>query len=353
MPLLGRRRLTSFNRRMGRRLIRAAGWLIGVGLLVGCGESAVRSSSLDPQGPAASQISNLWWLMLALGGVTFLVVMVLLLYGLFRKRENPDSTNLAAMETSKHSQRLVVGGGIIFPAVILTVVFGFTLYTLAGLTGMREDGSLVVEVVGHRWWWQVNYPEQGFTTANEIHIPVGEPVQFRLETADVIHSFWVPALHGKLDLVPGQTNTLWLEADEPGEYQGLCAEFCGIQHAKMLFVVVAESREEFEAWSAAQQESAVIPTDELTEQGFVVFMDEGCNDCHTVRGTPADGKLGPDLTHFASRLTLGAGVYPNNRDFLASWIMNPHDLKEGNLMPATSLSDQELEALLAYMESLQ
>jgi cytochrome c oxidase subunit 2 len=218
---------------------------------------------------------------------------------------------------------------------------------------MAADDRLVIEVIGHQWWWEVNYPDQGFVTANEIHIPVGEPVQVQLIAADVIHSFWVPELHGKLDLVPGQTNTLWLEADTVGEYRGLCAEFCGIQHAKMLFVVVAEPREEFDAWAAAQQEPAPQPAGELAQQGLVVFTDAGCNDCHTVRGTAAEGELGPDLTHFASRLTIGAGVYPNDRETLASWVLDPHTLKEGNLMPATSLSETELEALLAYLELLE
>jgi cytochrome c oxidase subunit 2 len=318
--------------------------------LAGCSQSAVRSNSLEPQGPAANQIADLWWLMLALGTMTFLVVMGLLAWGLWRRRRGEESNYQIA---KGRSQKLIVGGGVIFPAVILTIVFGFTLKTLSGLNSMQQDGALVIEVIGHQWWWEINYPEQGFTTANEIHIPAGEPVEFRLEAADVIHSFWVPSLHGKRDLIPGQTNTLWLEADEPGEYQGLCAEFCGIQHAKMLFVIVAEPQADFDDWLAAQQETAVIPTDELAEEGFLVFMDQGCNDCHTVRGTAADGELGPDLTHFASRLTLASGAYPNNREYLTEWIVNPHDLKEGNFMPATSLSDQELEALLTYLGLLQ
>lgn len=317
---------------------------------MGCSQSAVRSNSLEPQGPAANQIADLWWLMLVLGTTTFLIVMVLLAWGLWRRRRG-EETNVQI--TKRRSQKLIIGGGVIFPAVILTVVFGFTLKTLSGLNNIQQDGAVIVEVIGHQWWWEINYPGHDFTTANEIHIPVGEPVQFELKTADVIHSFWVPSLHGKKDLIPGQTNTLWLEADKPGQYQGLCAEFCGIQHAKMLFVVVAEPRADFENWLAEQQKTAVIPTDELAEQGFLVFMDAGCNDCHTVRGTAADGTLGPDLTHFGSRLTLASGVYPNNQDFLTEWILSPHDLKEGNLMPATTLSEQELEALLAYLALLQ
>lgn len=331
----------------------AIGWLMGLGSVVGCSETPFRTNSLNPQGPAAARIADLWWLILVLGTGTFLVVMALLAWGLWRKRPDLEGGEQSGEVVRRRSRRIVVGGGIIFPAVVLTVVFGFTLSTLANLNGMEDGEALVVEVVGHQWWWEVGYPNEGFVTANEIHIPVGEPVQFRLGTADVIHSFWVPALHGKMDLVPGQTNIWWLEADEAGEYWGLCAEFCGIQHAKMLFVVVAEPRAEFDAWLAGQQEAAQAPTEALTEEGFLVFMNTGCNDCHTVRGTAANGELGPDLTHFASRLTIAAGVYPNTRDNLRTWILDPHSLKDGNLMPSTSLSEAELEALLAYLESLE
>jgi len=333
--------------------------LIGVGSVAGCSQSAVMPNTLDPQGPGAARIADLWWLMLALGAGVYLIVMGLLVWALWRKRPNegtgsgPPAADASNGGTKSRSQRLIIGGGVVFPAVILSIVFGFTLHTLSDLNGVRQDDPLVIEVIGYQWWWEINYPDQDFVTANEIHIPVGEAVRFELKAADVIHSFWVPELHGKLDLVPGQTNTLWLEADEPGEYRGLCAEFCGIQHAKMLFIVVAEPREAFENWLAAQQGPAPQPVGELAQQGLAVFTGAGCNECHTIRGTAANGELGPDLTHFAGRLTLGSGVFPNNRDYLARWVLNPHDLKEGNLMPAASLSDPELEALLAYLESLR
>lgn len=320
-------------------------------LLGGCTQTAVTPDALNPQGPAAKRIADLWWLLVSLGGLTYLLVLVLLGWALWRKRQATDQDSSEATES--RSQRFIIGGGVLFPAVILLIVFGSTLSSLVDLNNLQQEDYLLIEVVGHQWWWEVNYPLQQFSTANEIHIPVGEPVQFKLNSADVIHSFWVPELHGKLDLIPGRTNTLWLQADEPGQYWGLCAEFCGIQHAKMLLVVVAEPRAEFDQWLTAQRATAVSPDDPLTQQGQAVFMEKGCDECHTIRGTRALGTLGPDLTHFADRLTLGAGIALNTQGNLSEWVVNPHDMKEGNLMPATTLTDEELTALLAYMQSLE
>lgn len=319
--------------------------------IVGCSTTAVTPNALNPQGSAAARIAELWWIMLGLGSLVYLMVVGLLVFGLWRKR--PLSSPTSASHTSRRSRPFILIGGVLFPALILIIVFGFTLSVLADLNDMAEDDRLLVEVVGHQWWWEVNYPHQQFSTANEIHIPAGEPVQVKLNSADVIHSFWAPELHGKLDLIPGKTNTLWLEADEPGIYWGLCAEFCGIQHAKMLFVVVAEPREQFEDWLMAQQETAVSPQAPLAQQGQTLFMEVGCAECHRVRGAQAAGDLGPDLTHFADRQTLGAGIAPNTPDTLADWIINPHSLKEGNIMPATDLSEAELAAMLAYLQSLK
>jgi cytochrome c oxidase subunit 2 len=218
---------------------------------------------------------------------------------------------------------------------------------------MLDEDALTIEVIGHQWWWEVRYPEQQLVTANEIHIPVGQPVTLKLTSADVIHSFWVPELHGKRDLIPGRVNDFWLQADEAGDYWGLCAEFCGTQHAKMLFVLVAEPPEMFEQWVAAQQTAAAEPTDTLTQQGFDIFMEAECGTCHQIRGTPASGDFGPDLTHFASRLTLGAGAARNTRGTLAGWVVDPHGIKPGNLMPSSDVSGKDLQPLLAYLESLE
>lgn len=326
--------------------------LLLVLILAGCTQTAVTPNTLNPQGSGAARIASLWWLMVALGGMTYLLVLGLLGWSLWRKRQS--SINHSSHEqTERRSHRFIIGGGVLLPAFVLLFVFGSTLNTLVSLNDVEQDDQILIEVVGHQWWWEINYPHQQFSTANEIHIPVGEPVQFKLNSADVIHSFWVPELHGKLDLIPGHTNTLWLAADEPGQYWGLCAEFCGIQHAKMMLVVVAEPRATFDEWLTAQRAAAVSPDEALTRQGQTVFMESGCAQCHAIRGTRAVGTLGPDLTHFADRLTLGAGTALNTRGNLSEWVVDPHDMKEGNLMPATNLSDEELTAVLAYLESLE
>jgi cytochrome c oxidase subunit 2 len=235
----------------------------------------------------------------------------------------------------------------------LLIIFGFTLRTMAALAATDTSDEVIVEIVGHQWWWEVNYPLQGVTTANEIHIPVGYPIELKVTSADVIHSFWVPELHGKIDLIPGQTNSFWLQADEPGVYYGECAEFCGLQHAKMALVVVAQPEEAFVTWLEQQQQPATQVMDSTLVEGQQIFLGSACSQCHTINGTTATGDLGPDLTHLASRLTLAAGTLKNNQGNLAGWIINPQHLKPGNKMPPTNLTGPELQALLAYLESLE
>lgn len=213
--------------------------------------------------------------------------------------------------------------------------------------------ALAIEVVGHQWWWEVRYPEQGVTTANEIHIPVGRPIAFQLTSADVIHSFWVPPLGGKLDALPEDVTTLVLEAGEPGEYRGECAEFCGLQHAKMGLLVVAEPEARFASWVAGRQVAAVEPIEPAAVRGQEVFFRSGCASCHTIEGTAATAAGDPDLTHLASRDTLGAVAVSNTSEHLAEWVADPHSIKSGVEMPATELSDQELDALVAYLETLE
>lgn len=322
--------------------------LAAVALLAGC-TTEVTPSAFQPQGPAAERITSLWWFLFGLGSIIYLVVIGILLYALLRRRGD------AAVDRRWHRRGrwFIIFGGVAIPALILLVIYGFTLSTLSALSPVFAADDLTITVTGHQWWWEVHYPDDDIVTANEIHIPVGEPVAIRLASEDVIHSFWVPELNGKLDLMPGRINTLWLEAAEPGEYWGLCAEYCGIQHAKMLFVVVAHPPEEFTAWREEQRLPAAEPRTELTQMGLEVFMDVGCAQCHTISGTNATGDLGPDLTHFASRRTLGAGIAPNNRGNLAGWIVDSHGLKPGNLMPPSELTGPQLQALLAYMETLR
>jgi cytochrome c oxidase subunit 2 len=332
-----------------RRQCSSTGWLVNgllLGLLAGCANSP---SALEPRGPAAAQIANLWWLLLGLGTFVFLAVVAFLSIGLLRRRrDTPDE----AGETRKGT-RIIVWAGILAPVVILLIVFAATTRTLRVLATPERAADLTIHVIGHQWWWEVIYPQHGIETANELHIPVGQPVQIVLSTQDVIHSFWVPELHGKLDMIPGTTNAYWLQADEAGEYWGECAEFCGIQHAKMAFVVVAEPEADFTAWLNQQQQPAPAPTAALAQEGQQIFLSATCVQCHTIRGTQATGALGPDLTHLASRRTLGAGALPNTPGSLSGWIANPQHIKPGNLMPASNLTGSDLQALLAYLATLE
>jgi cytochrome c oxidase subunit II len=306
--------------------------------------------SLDPQGPVAETMADLWWLMLALGGAVFVLVVALLVVGLFRKRRSSESEPLSDAAVSR---AWLVGGGIVLPVVVLIAIL------IATVAAMRDTGkdaqaeALVVEVIGHQWWWEIRYPEAGFTTANELHIPVGRPVALRLTSEDVIHSFWVPRLAGKIDMLPDGVNTLILQADEPGVHDSKCAEFCGLQHAQMDLVLVAEPTDRFNAWISAQSQPASAPTGALARRGADLLVEGDCSLCHTVRGTPADGVTGPDLTHVAGRPAIGAGAVPNTPANLKRWIRNPHVIKEGVKMPASDLTEQELDAVVAYLETLE
>lgn len=301
-----------------------------------------------PRGSAARQINQLWWILFGLGGVTYLIVMGLMVFALFRRRQKSASQNNKQM-----GNRIIWIGGVIFPLIILLIVYGFTFSVLSQLSITEDPDQLVVEVIGHQWWWEVRYPEQDVVTANEIYIPTGEEVTFRLTSDDVIHSFWVPELHGKMDLIPGRTNTWQLTADQSGDYWGLCAEFCGIQHAKMLFLVTAVPPEQFGEWVERRQEPAAAPATAEARAGFEIFMESGCAECHAIRGTEAAGDLGPDLTHLAARRTLAAGAIANNRGNLAGWVADPHGIKPGSMMPTAELSGSELQSLLTYLETLE
>jgi cytochrome c oxidase subunit II len=254
----------------------------------------------------------------------------------------------------RRGTRLILVGGVVVPVAILVALFVVTLATLPSVSAPEEgDGELVVEVVGRQYWWEVRYPERGVVTANEIHIPTGTPVELRVRSADVIHSFWVPRLNRKIDMIPGRTNRILLRADAPGEYRGQCAEFCGLAHAQMAFLVVADRPPDFEAWIAREGGDAQAPATTSAAEGQEVFLGSTCVACHAVRGTPASATIGPDLTHVAARRWLAAGTIPNTRGNLAGWIVDPQDIKPGSEMPPTALSGPELQSLLDYLESLE
>jgi cytochrome c oxidase subunit 2 len=311
--------------------------LLGVGLVL-----SPQASSLDPQGPGAKAAAGLWWLMVVLGGVVFLIMAALLVIGLRREGQG-----------SRRPPEKWISVGVAATVVLLIVVFAATLVAMRDVTADVPPDALVVEVVGHQWWWEVHYPEQGVTTANELHLPVGRDVALRLSSSDVIHSFWVPALAGKMDLLPDRENTLVLRADEGGEHASECAEFCGLQHYQMGLTVTAEAPEAFSTWIDRQASPAAEPQTEAGRRGLDLFLASKCVECHTIRGTAAEGNGGPDLTHLASRQQLGAGALPNTGPDLTAWITDPHTVKEGVDMPAAELGEDEIAALVAYLGSLK
>jgi cytochrome c oxidase subunit 2 len=309
-------------------------------------DGRAQTSVLDPAGPRAERISTLWWVMFALGTAVFVIVLALLVIALLRGRRRASDPSPADNGT----RPILVG--VLISAVIMIGLFAYTLMTQRSLAEPAQ-GDVLIEVVGNQWWWDVRYPDADVRTANEVHIPVGVPVTVRLTTEDVIHSFWVPRLSEKMDLIPGRANDLTFQADEPGTYLGLCAEFCGLQHAWMQFRVIAVPEQEFTAWLDEQRAPAAEPVpNSIVQEGQQLFLGSACVYCHTVRGTNASGTLGPDLTHLASRQTLGAGVLENNLANLSAWIIDPQGVKPGNLMPSTNLSAEELQAVVAYLRSL-
>ncbi|MGI5187218.1 cytochrome c oxidase subunit II [Promicromonospora sp. CA-289599] len=327
-----------------------------------------------PASDDASRVDSHWQLMLIIGSIVWVVVVTVALVAVLRRRRSTEPTDDAPGPTTGNGHLVVGFLGAVAPALIIIGVMADSVLVLrdTGSTSSATDAATVVEVDGKQYWWEVRYPEHDVETANEIHIPTGQDVRVELTSSDVIHSFWVPQLSGKVDLVPGQTNVLTLNADEPGTYWGQCAEYCGLQHAWMRFVVVAHDEPEYAGWLEAQATpaqaadpaegegddfesgpgSAPGPVSDVAA-GREIFMSSSCVYCHTVAGTEARGTLGPDLTHLASRQMIGAGVLPNDRESLARWIEHPQDVKPGNAMPGTELEDDELEDLITYLESLE
>lgn len=330
-----------------------------MGLLAAATLTFGHADVLDPAGPAAREIASLGWLMFVVAGLVFVAVVTGLLLALRRAGQNEDRLPDAPLAVPQRGRRLVIWGGAIIPALILTVVFGFTVRALVVLAGppAREE-ALTVQIIGHQFWWEMRYltPDgqtQAAVTANEMLLPVGQRVRLELTSDDVIHSFWVPSLHGKMDTVPNQINRFWIQADREGLYQGICAEFCGAQHANMYLRLRAVSDQEFVTWMNAQRQPVRPAEGESAVQGRELFVQRGCGNCHTIRGVTAQSNLGPDLTHLASRDTLGAGMMVNNRGNLAGWVVNAQGVKRGSLMPPFSFNGEELDNLLNYLEGLE
>jgi cytochrome c oxidase subunit 2 len=317
-----------------------------------------RAPVLDPGGPQAARIASYWWLNFWIAAAVLAAVLVFLVDTVVRRRA-PATTEIVPSDP-RAERRVVVGVSV---AVGLTSVTLVVLLVTSAATGRAvrslggEEPAVTIEVTAQQWWWDVEYwdpvPSQRIRTANEIHIPVGRAVLIKTKSVDVNHSFWVPGLHGKQDHIPGHNSALTIKADHPGTFAGRCAEFCGMQHAHMQLLVIADPPEVFDSWREAQRRPAIEPVTASAQHGRDVFMTGPCVLCHTILGTPAGGRLGPDLTHLASRTTIAAGALPNPTGHLAGWIVDPQGVKPGTRMPASSLGADDLQGLLTYLGALR
>lgn len=303
-------------------------------------------SVLRAQGPVARDIAVLSWVMFGSAAVILVVVMALTLYAVFAPSERWRRIE---------GERLVFWGGAVFPVLALS---GLLVYAINVGTLPRVEPALRIAVTGKQFWWEVRYPDsdpaRAIVSANEIHLPVGQLVEISVRTTDVLHSFWVPNFAGKIDMIPGRVNVLRLQADKPGVYRGQCAEYCGAQHARMAFHVVAQPPAEFEAWRLRERLPAREPADPSLRLGRAAFLTAGCGACHAIRGTEARGDVGPDLTHLGGRRFLAAGTLKNDVGGLIAWIADSQGLKPGNPMPSFQQLDGEtLHALALYLASLR
>ena len=306
---------------------------------------AANQSALDPHGPAAADIASLSWVLFAGAALIFAAVMALAGYAILAS---------PARRAWMTRNAFVVYAGIVFPVAVLTVLLFYALHGHAE----ADAGAERIEVTGEQWWWRVHYVDgngrRAFATANEIRIPVGRPVQLALHAGDVIHSFWVPSLAGKLDMIPGRVNRMTLTAARSGEYRGQCAEYCGGPHARMALFVIAMHPAEYEAWKSRQRQDAVAPAIGAAQRGEVRFRERGCGVCHRIAGTGAAGERGPDLTHVGSRVSLAAATLANDHGALARWIRDGHQVKPENLMPSYHmLPVEEVNDIAAYLAALR
>lgn len=305
-------------------------------------------STLEPAGIAAEKIVDLFWALTVGAAIVWIAVIGLGIYAV-RVRATPQNRRQAAM--------FIIGGGAALPTVILAGYLVYGLALLPQLTAPAPEGSLKIEVTGEQFWWRVRYhlPNgEEFELANEIRLPVGEPVDFLLTSPDVIHSFWIPSIGGKMDMVPGRVNRLTLEPTRTGVFRGACAEYCGTSHARMNFYAVVTQRDEFDQWVEVEARSASDPSDPLAARGRELFLANGCGSCHAVRGTPADGVIGPDLTHVGGRVSIGAGMLLSEPDGFFRWVAHTEEVKPDVLMPSFGmLPKEDLDAIAAYLAGLQ
>ena len=325
--------------------------LVALSPLPGC---VSNHAALNPAGPRAQSIANLLLLFCAVSAVVYLIVIGFLLWSLFRRRRREADAG-GEGRGERRSWRLITIGIALTVATLISLALA-DFVVQRGLSAHPADAMRVL-LTGHQYWWEVEYdesdPSQRVRTANEIHIPLNRPVEFVLTSRDVIHSFWLPSLMGKKDLIPGHTNTEVVIARRPGTFSGQCAEFCGLQHAQMRLLLTAEAPEDFERWRQQQLANAPVPSTDGARHGQAVFMSSSCILCHTIAGTTASATVGPDLTHLAGRSMIAAGALQNTPANLSSWILDPQRLKPGAMMPATALSPQDLVAVTTYLGTLQ
>ena len=360
------------QRLFSHRLIVVALFVALVLLFVSCTPSHPQST-FDAKGPVAANQLNLFWVIFWAALAVFIAVVGLLIYTVVRFREKPGQS----LPVQTHGHRTLEITWTIIPALLLAAIAVMTIRTIFELRAPPSDNPFQIEVIAHQWWWEVIYPEQNITTANEIVVPVNRDVSVTLNSYDVLHSFWIPKLAGKKDIVPNKTNTTWFNAEEVGVFYGQCAEFCGIAHALMKLQVEAKTEEEFEKWLDDQRTLPVIPTTGLAAEGLQVFNSKGCLVCHTTAGPDTvairesrqqaflDGQAlthAPNLTHFASRTTFAGAILDNTEENLRQWLKNPEEVKPGNRMARLAaafnnselrLSEDDIIALVAYLQTLE
>jgi cytochrome c oxidase subunit 2 len=316
-------------------------------------------SVLAAAGIQAQRIESLWWVIFWVTLIVTVIVLGFLAVAVMRASRVTPPVEGDGVNRSHNDRALlrVVGAATAVTVVILIGLLFESVLTSRALASQREDGVLEIEITAYQWWWSVEYqhpePEQRVRTANELHIPVGKTVSIKLLASDVIHSFWVPNLHGKMDAIPGHGTQIWLRADKPGVYRGQCAEYCGFQHAHMAFAVIAESPDDFERWIQAQRQTAHPPDTPQQQRGLQLVQTSACVMCHTIRGTTAGARMAPDLTHIATRSTIAAGTRPLTSEYLDQWIRDPQAIKPGTRMPKLALSDDDRAAVVAYLEQLK
>lgn len=311
--------------------------------------TALVDSLINPASDQADQIYKLWVYFIIAASAVFLLVVVLLIHILIKYHSKPSDSEPKQTKDNKVVERWMVAG----PAILVALFFYLTIDTMHRVHPPITDQRPDIIITGHQFWWEVNYPEDSVTTANEVHMPVGKKILVQLKSADVIHDWWVPSLGNKMDLIPGRDNHVWITIHNPGIYEGTCSEFCGAQHAWMRIKVIAQSPEDFKAWLVKDKSRAPDITDESALKGKDIFLQSSCSSCHTIRGTTAQGKVGPDLTHVASRSTLLAGMLSNNESNLEKWISDPQKIKPGSMMPKFIYQQDSIKSLVSFIAQLK